>query len=979
MKRAAYLVHMEPDIVFPPVLYEALVLMLVLADIDEVRIVCCCVVEDHLKRASCRGTVREDYKIAISRFEIGHFFGNSDPGRQQTPRKSKSIPITFPGHLVRLHRFASSARPTHPIALSTLPSTLSSCSASSPNAHPSFHRIMTTNYSTIPVVQTVKLEVDLCVWVVFGEYPWWPARVVDRKKGESKLDPGESVAAPNGRNMMVEWFDEDSSISVLDNKFICEYTTNMHLVRQTGEPLPDIIEACRGANKYLETNKAAIKSQVRRYNKLEPFEEFIKPKDARSKKNSSKDGLPDAGKAPRTEKGKGKSKTRASAANYDDEETPEPPVPRKRNSPSSNPPRKTGQKRGKARSSDRLDDMNDSYRKDSRDSSERREKPAAEGGRKAKRETSGDDSHSENSGHSRRRAQSTSQDRDAEPDRSPSAWHREDFDGRDSRDRDIGIDDYPDMEDRGGTRKRRKYRSADSRRDDSDADGGTEKEYKKRRVHEDNDRRSNGDGGMCEQDDELQRDDSSGSERRETYSKHFSNERERERVEEEELRAPQSPYDDARSYSSQRSLSSRGCHTEKSFTSESTYIEPERDYPVGAVDRKLSRGSPEPSKIDTDIYETVEQRARRLSDPTTKEMNTKFEAFQTALMVYNDEVLEAEYMRFLLEKRLVNAGKKRERLVSMVQELKDVNATPELLKKTKVHLRLNWFVKDLKCRAPVFVQDMLALASHWTTIDGMENPVVMDMEPAADEMKDAIPNSRGTSEKEDTEMKDTDEDKDDGKLAEPQKVDKPEPSDSKEPKGENTKIKEKEKEAEIEKEAEKKKVEMGKEPEKEKDVEMEVKEDKVKERKSENAPTEEVGATAEAQKEAEYSKKDEKEVQPASEIVPNSSEPLEEYRAGAAKSAESKTAERAKNFDPIAAIRSLKICLKKAEGYDEKQIHDMAVLIEQEMRARSDPTDENSYYKTTCIVIKKFKKNPSKVSSLVDQLFRTRKAAQFFD
>jgi len=85
---------------------------------------------------------------------------------------------------------------------------------------------------------------------------------------------------------MVEWFDEEKKVSVVENEKICEYTTNMHLVRESVYLQNLVQKACRGANQYLEANNATVASQVERFKELEPLEEFINPKKRKSKTGS---------------------------------------------------------------------------------------------------------------------------------------------------------------------------------------------------------------------------------------------------------------------------------------------------------------------------------------------------------------------------------------------------------------------------------------------------------------------------------------------------------------------------------------------------------------------------------------------------------------------------------------------------------------------------------------------------------------------
>jgi len=166
---------------------------------------------------------------------------------------------------------------------------------------------------------------------------------VNREKHEAtlKLKQDESLPADNGNNSMVEYFDEDKNVSVLENEFICEYTTNMHLVRQSGRPRIDVKEACVIANKYLETNSNAVRSQIRRYQGLQPFEEFVKPRVYISKKMLSME-------AANSEKSKFKGKEGGTRSL--DEITSERNVPRKKRMSMSNLQLDMGTKKAKMNS-----------------------------------------------------------------------------------------------------------------------------------------------------------------------------------------------------------------------------------------------------------------------------------------------------------------------------------------------------------------------------------------------------------------------------------------------------------------------------------------------------------------------------------------------------------------------------------------------------------------------------------------------------
>lgn len=116
---------------------------------------------------------------------------------------------------------------------------------------------------------------------------------------------------------MVEWFYKDKSISIFENNHICEYTNNMHLVRQSAKPRKDVLKACCDANNYLE-----------------PFEHLIKSKRSHSKKKNSAPGLSETGPETHSRNAKGKTKNKNGPTNSVHVNLPEPVIKHKRNSAS---------------------------------------------------------------------------------------------------------------------------------------------------------------------------------------------------------------------------------------------------------------------------------------------------------------------------------------------------------------------------------------------------------------------------------------------------------------------------------------------------------------------------------------------------------------------------------------------------------------------------------------------------------------------
>lgn len=333
------------------------------------------------------------------------------------------------------------------------------------------------------VNQVVPLEVNLLCWVKLADYPWWPGRVLNREEIEATIELGaeEDLPAATETNSMVEWFDEEKNVSVLENDLICEYTTNMHLARQESllVDMKLVLEACRGANKYLESNKRAIASQVQRYRKLQPFEEFIKPTTTpHSKTKSSADARPLAGRTFLSQEVKGKIQESQRSTKLE-------ASPGKKNVSSSNTPHRKGEKRGKQRSPDPIDSINVSSKKQLQNSREVREKSISKTAQKPKRdEVAGGEAASEYSGKSRKRS----------PDET---LPREISEKHDCRQ--IETVDDQSMTDGNVARKERKRTISNIEKDGSDGDGATEKPYKKRKVLEDDNEVA--DGGLSGEND----------------------------------------------------------------------------------------------------------------------------------------------------------------------------------------------------------------------------------------------------------------------------------------------------------------------------------------------------------------------------------------------------------------------------------------------------------------------------------------------
>lgn len=91
------------------------------------------------------------------------------------------------------------------------------------------------------------------VWSRLGEFPWWPSVVVNRTEHEKTLvlDPGEILAEESPSNRMVEFFNDNKRVAVLELKDLLEYSTNVHKVNRAGQNTNLVIAACEEANAYI--------------------------------------------------------------------------------------------------------------------------------------------------------------------------------------------------------------------------------------------------------------------------------------------------------------------------------------------------------------------------------------------------------------------------------------------------------------------------------------------------------------------------------------------------------------------------------------------------------------------------------------------------------------------------------------------------------------------------------------------------------
>lgn len=126
------------------------------------------------------------------------------------------------------------------------------------------------NFRKIKTVNNIPITLGLVVWCHLDGYPWWPAVVVNREEHEPKLDPGESLPPESEGNRLVEFFNDDKRVSVVDLEFLREYTSNIHLCRQSTKLKNEVHIACEEANTYIETR--GLEKQKSMYEQLDSFE-----------------------------------------------------------------------------------------------------------------------------------------------------------------------------------------------------------------------------------------------------------------------------------------------------------------------------------------------------------------------------------------------------------------------------------------------------------------------------------------------------------------------------------------------------------------------------------------------------------------------------------------------------------------------------------------------------------------------------------
>ncbi len=96
-------------------------------------------------------------------------------------------------------------------------------------------------------------KVGTPVWVKF-ENVWQPARIVNRAETIDDLerDPGVDIPPESEYNRMVEFFDDDNQVAVIDVLHMVEYVSSVDHLHGPEQFREDLLPACEEANAYVE-------------------------------------------------------------------------------------------------------------------------------------------------------------------------------------------------------------------------------------------------------------------------------------------------------------------------------------------------------------------------------------------------------------------------------------------------------------------------------------------------------------------------------------------------------------------------------------------------------------------------------------------------------------------------------------------------------------------------------------------------------
>ncbi len=784
---------------------------------------------------------------------------------------------------------------------------------------------MVVDYSKIQVDRTQPLDVGNVVWVRLDGYPWWPAIVVNRKEREPgvELEEGEKLAPESQSNRMVEFFNDEGRVAVIQVNDICEYTTNMKLVRQSGKPRKDVIKACREANHHIETK--GTRAQTIRYSGLPPFEDYIRPRNKQprngpgSSADVSMDGYDDEddddedndGRIEVSSRRKGKIKRKSESARKPDSGGTE-SLPRRRNS---DIPRKSKKR------VDKHDPVLANAPKEGR---------LAKSGSYRSREHSSNDMLTD-SPPSRKHGSGLSPNSRVPSSRPQSLTRNLDPDTPKSEYR--NRDSEPERENGSqtaryktntGSKKNRCDSERTSRKRDSDDRGGTDHasmtEKPPRKRHKGKSRWS--DGPEHDSDKREPREEKK-------YSKRVPDSGKRPRTEDFSDSDSEESSLDAYPRRESKVVSETKREDEVSDGEGGSQMEP--------VDNALAMDKSKTDDVigdfDCDIVDESDIGPDSDSgSPSREELSDQFEKFQMALIQYHDDLLEMEYFRKLELEKFDQAKKKRQILIAEIQKLKKVSVSRDTLNDTGVREKLSPFIQTLKNRTPRLVEDMNLLAKYWAShvkVGKFRSKPARSIETKTSTVGRVQDGGRKAGRKSEERIEGS------TKVA----VDKIPNATVSSPKVEDNM---------------KRKV---------KTEEMEVDEDE----KHSGGNSARVKKNSVEAKRSQESTKFADDKQNEAVNVPKTEDVVP---VGVESMKESRVAERAKLFKPETNLKALSVLIKSA-GRSDEEITRMTGLVEREIRNRAK--DEKEYYSLSVRIIKTLKKK-----SNIEKLWTSNSAAHLF-
>lgn len=100
-------------------------------------------------------------------------------------------------------------------------------------------------------LSSTRMIPNTAVWARVDGMPHWPALVLSLAQANKKLDEGAKLQSPAQGTTIVQFFDEERTISVVTSSILKEYTKNMSFVRRGRGYVHDIVLACYRANRFI--------------------------------------------------------------------------------------------------------------------------------------------------------------------------------------------------------------------------------------------------------------------------------------------------------------------------------------------------------------------------------------------------------------------------------------------------------------------------------------------------------------------------------------------------------------------------------------------------------------------------------------------------------------------------------------------------------------------------------------------------------